>query len=70
MHSQEKVADVDRGCPEDEENLHWPADEPNLDAAGNGLDNDDLDPVEKDVDQEEEELHWAIKQESGGNDWE
>ncbi len=70
----ERVVDVDRGHPEDEENLHWPADESGDEDEGEAeaakaFGESDLDPVESDVDAEEEELHWAIQQESSRDDW-
>jgi hypothetical protein len=66
----DKVRETDRRYPEDEENLHWPADEVDEEEEEMSL-ADDADPdamLLDPPDDEEEELHWAIEQEEA-DDW-
>ena len=65
----DKVQEADRRYPDDEENLHWPADALEEDEDLSLVDDDDSDIALLDPpDDEEEELHWAIEQEES-DDW-
>jgi hypothetical protein len=70
MKWSEKTSAVDRGYPEDEENLHWPEEEPTLEDEDDDLNagDDDWEPADDDRDADEVEISWAIRQEEK-DDW-